>query len=127
MSGQDMRDAILAATERLIQGNPLRSDGKLTIKSLAIEAAVPRHQLTEVHTDLKDAFYARVRNEQEQPAALALERQRRVAAEQNAAEWRERARLAEAQVDELVRALHVVTQSASRAARTRTHLASVNG
>lgn len=46
---------------RLLDGIPLRSDGKLTVVSLAVEAGVKRHLLTHKHTDLRDRFYARVK------------------------------------------------------------------
>ncbi len=55
------RDEIEAAMNRLLDGIPLRSDGKLTIVSLAVEAGVKRHLLTHKHTDLRDRFYARVK------------------------------------------------------------------
>jgi hypothetical protein len=48
---------------------PLRSDGKLTIVSLAAEAAVKRHVLTHKHTDLKDLFNARVKAQHSAPAS----------------------------------------------------------
>ncbi len=50
------RVQIEAAMDRLLAGTPLRSAGKLTIVSLAIEADVMRHVLTHKHTDLKDRF-----------------------------------------------------------------------
>ncbi|MFE7837052.1 hypothetical protein ACFU53_13695 [Streptomyces sp. NPDC057474] len=43
---------------RLLAGAPLRSDGKLTIKSLAAEAGLRHNKLTHKHTGLKDLFYA---------------------------------------------------------------------
>lgn len=55
------RFEIRAAMERLLAGIPLRSDGALTVVSLAVEADVKRHLLTHRHTDLKDEFYAKVR------------------------------------------------------------------
>ena len=64
----DERAGIEAATDRLLDGMPLRSDGKLTIVSLAIEAGVKRHVLTHKHTDLKDLFYARVKAQHAIPA-----------------------------------------------------------
>lgn len=57
------RAAIAEAGRRLLAGEPTRSDGKLTIKSLAAEAGVKRWMLTERHTDLKDAFYEQVRGQ----------------------------------------------------------------
>lgn len=52
--------AITDAMIRLLVGAPLRSDGKLTIKSLAAEAGLRRNKLTHKHTGLKDLFYALV-------------------------------------------------------------------
>ncbi|MDK9497039.1 hypothetical protein QEZ40_001687 [Streptomyces katrae] len=63
------RDVIRAAMDRLLAGTPLRSDGALTILSLAAEAEVKRHVLTHRHTDLKDEFYARVRAQGHVPAS----------------------------------------------------------
>lgn len=57
------RAAIGEASRRLLAGEPTRSDGKLTIKSLAAEAGVKRWMLTERHTDLRDAFYEQVRGQ----------------------------------------------------------------
>jgi septal ring factor EnvC (AmiA/AmiB activator) len=55
------RDLIRAAMERTLAGTPERSNGALTVVSLAIEAGVPRNALTQRHTDLKDEFYQRIR------------------------------------------------------------------
>lgn len=67
------RDEIRAAIDRLLAGTSLRSDGALTVVSLAAEAAVKRHVLTHRHTDLKDEFYARVRAQGHTPTSeLAL-------------------------------------------------------
>ena len=63
------RDQIHAAMDRLLAGTPLRSDGALTVVSLAVEANVKRHVLTHRHTDLKDEFYARVRARGHVPAS----------------------------------------------------------
>ncbi len=65
----DERTQIEAAMGRLLDGAPLRSDGKLTIVSLAIEADVKRHVLTHKHTDLKDRFYARANAQVSVPAS----------------------------------------------------------
>ncbi|WP_199821144.1 hypothetical protein [Streptomyces fulvoviolaceus] len=54
-------EAITDAVIRLLVGTPLRSDGQLTIKSLAQEAGLKRNKLTHKHTGLKDLFYALVR------------------------------------------------------------------
>ncbi len=54
------RRAIRDAMTRLLDGQPVRSDGKLTVKSLADEAGVKRWILTHRHTDLQDEFRARL-------------------------------------------------------------------
>lgn len=72
----DERTQIEAAMDRLLAGTPLRSDGKLTIVSLAAEADVRRHVLTHKHTDLKDRFYAQVKAQDSIPASeTALRKQ----------------------------------------------------
>jgi len=65
----DERAEIEAAMNRLLDGVPLRSDGRLTIVSLAAEADVKRHVLTHKHTDLKDRFYAHVKAQDSVPAS----------------------------------------------------------
>ena len=62
-----IRDAMV----RLLEGDPIRSDGKLTVKSLAVEAGLKRWYLTHKHTDLRDEFYDRVRAQGTTPAAMA--------------------------------------------------------
>jgi uncharacterized coiled-coil DUF342 family protein len=52
---------------RLLVGVPLRSDGQLTIKSLAEEAGLRRNKLSHKHTELKDLFYALVRSQDNRP------------------------------------------------------------
>lgn len=64
------RREILAAIDRLLAGTPLRSNGKLTIVDLAIEADVKRWVLTHKHTDLKDLFNARLKAVDRQPPAI---------------------------------------------------------
>lgn len=61
MSHDKERENIRAAMDRLLAGTPLRSNGALTVLSLAAEEDVKRHVLTHRHTDLKDEFYAKVR------------------------------------------------------------------
>ncbi|MFF1657763.1 hypothetical protein [Streptomyces sp. NPDC058255] len=59
--------AITDAMVRLLIGLPLRSDGQLTIKSLAQEAGLKRNKLTHKHTGLKDLWYALVRAQHGRP------------------------------------------------------------
>lgn len=57
MTAQDLeRRSIRDAMDRLLAGKSIRSDGKLTIKSLAAEAGVKRWVLTHRHTDLGPEF-----------------------------------------------------------------------
>lgn len=64
------RRLIRDAMARLLDGDPIRSDGKLTVKSLAVEAGLKRWYLTHKHTDLRDEFYDRVRVQGTTPAAM---------------------------------------------------------
>ena len=64
------RRMIRDAMTRLLDGDPIRSDGKLTVKSLAAEAGLKRWYLTHRHTDLRDEFYDRVRDHHTTPAAM---------------------------------------------------------
>ena len=59
-TSEQERQAIRDAMTRLLDGAPVRSDGKLTIKSLADEAGVKRWLLTHKHLDLQDEFRSRV-------------------------------------------------------------------
>lgn len=53
---QAERDAIQAATRRLLAGTPTQSNGALTVLQLAAEAGVKRWVLTHKHPDLRKAF-----------------------------------------------------------------------
>ena len=64
------RRLIRDAMARLLDGDPIRSDGKLTVKSLAAEAGLKRWYLTHKHTDLRDEFYDKVRVQGTIPAAM---------------------------------------------------------
>lgn len=72
----DVRRTIRDAMDRLISGEPLCSDGKLTIKSLAEEAQIKRWLLTHRHTDLQAEFRARIANGDTPPALVALRDER---------------------------------------------------
>jgi hypothetical protein len=69
---ENTRRAIRDAMERLIQGKPIRSDGKLTVKSLADEAGVKRWVLTHQYTDLQSEFRSLIANQSEIPNVLHL-------------------------------------------------------
>lgn len=66
-----VRKKILSAMQRLLDGNPLRSTGRLSVSQLAIEADLPRWHLTHQHVDLKELFQAKVRATGSTPAAFA--------------------------------------------------------
>lgn len=62
MSGAaDERDRIRAAMNHILTGRPEHSNGALTIVALALAADVPRNALTQRHLDLKNEFYAKVK------------------------------------------------------------------
>ncbi len=68
--GREDRAEVAAITQamlRLLLGTPLRSGGKLTVKSLAEEAGLKRNKLTHKHRGLKDLFYALVEAQHSQP------------------------------------------------------------
>lgn len=78
---EHVRRVIRDAMDRLIDGKPLHSDGKLTVKSLAEEARVKRWILTHRHTDLQDEFRARITNANtEPPVVRALQEEKAAAA-----------------------------------------------
>ncbi|WP_329314413.1 hypothetical protein [Streptomyces sp. NBC_01262] len=52
------RRLIGEAAARLLAGTPQRSEGKLTVASLAIESGVPRHRLYEHHAESLSQFKA---------------------------------------------------------------------
>jgi AcrR family transcriptional regulator len=66
-----VRKKILAATERLLAGKPLRSTGRLSVSQLAVEAGVARWHLTHQHTDLKEMFQASVKSAAADPRQLS--------------------------------------------------------
>ncbi|MEU9472182.1 hypothetical protein AB0D78_37395 [Streptomyces avermitilis] len=63
---EDERSRIRTAMDRLLAGQPARSNGSLTVVALAAEAGVHRMALQKRHADLKEEFYARVRTETHQ-------------------------------------------------------------
>lgn len=54
------RRAIITAMNRLLAGAPQRSNGRLNVTQLAIEADLKRWHLTHQHPDLKDLFQQRI-------------------------------------------------------------------
>ncbi|MFD7407012.1 hypothetical protein ACFV7R_31035 [Streptomyces sp. NPDC059866] len=62
---------------RLLVGTPLRSDDRLTIKSLAQGAGLKRNKLTHQHTGLNGLFYALVRMQDRRPISCQTRRSAR--------------------------------------------------
>ncbi|WP_125677109.1 hypothetical protein [Amycolatopsis sp. WAC 04182] len=50
------RTQLKEASQRLLAGTPVRSDGALTISGLAREAGIPRYRVYEHHTDIASQF-----------------------------------------------------------------------
>ncbi|MGW4888241.1 hypothetical protein [Streptomyces murinus] len=63
------RERINAAIDRLLTGAPTRSSGSLTVEALAAEADVHRMALYKRHSDLRELFNERIRNETKQMPA----------------------------------------------------------
>ncbi|PAU44707.1 hypothetical protein CK936_33520 [Streptomyces albireticuli] len=63
--------------DRILSGTPQHSNGALTIVALATEADVPRNALTQRHLDLKNEFYAKVK-ERGQPTDVELRLRKQV-------------------------------------------------
>lgn len=120
MTNDSERSQIRAAMDRLLAGTPLRSDGALTVVSLAVEADVKRHLLTHRHTDLKDEFYARVKAQDRVPASEQELRDELKATRQKLAEAREENRQLKASVEAFARIVNVLTVENDRLARRQT-------
>lgn len=105
----DERAEIGVAMDRLLSGTPLRSDGRLTVVSLAVEAGVKRHVLTHKHTDLKDRFYARVKAQQSVPASEIALREQNAGLRRKLNEMRAERDEYKQAADALARALNVLT------------------
>jgi hypothetical protein len=105
----DERAEIEAAMDQLLGGTPLRSDGKLTIVSLAVEAGVKRHALTHKHTDLKDRFYARAKAQDSVPASETALREQNTELRRKLDDMRAERDEYKQAADALARALNVLT------------------
>ena len=105
----DERREIEAAMDRLLDGTPLRSDGKLTVVSLVAEAGVKRHVLTHKHTDLKDLFNARVKAQHSVPASENALREQNAELRRKLDDMRAERDEYKHAADALVRALNVLT------------------
>ena len=117
MASASERDLIRAAIDRLLAGTPLRSDGALTVISLATEADVKRHVLTHRHTDLKDEFYARVRAQGQVPASEAKLRDELADARHRLTEAQQENQQLRASVEAFARIANVLTIDNDRLCR----------
>ena len=100
--------AITDAMVRLLVGVPLRSDGQLTVKSLAEEAGLKRNKLTHKYTGLKDLFYALVRAQDHRPKNLDALHQRHDALRKRTESLRQERDALATQVQQLARVVHVL-------------------
>jgi septin family protein len=109
---QDERTRIRDATERLLAGQPVASDGALTIVALAAEAGVHRMALIKRHADLKTEFYERVRTDTQQITDEERQLRQTVAKlRQTITEQRSEIRDLRHQVTQLTLAAAVLTQA----------------
>jgi septin family protein len=113
---QDERTRIRAAADRLLAGQPVASDGALTIVALAAEAGVHRMALMKRHADLKNEFYERVRTQTQQPADEEIRLRQTIAKlRQTVTRQREQIRDLRHQVTQLALAAAVLTQNQAEA------------
>ncbi|MFI6495005.1 hypothetical protein [Streptomyces sp. NPDC050564] len=105
----DERSRIRAATDRILAGTPQHSNGALTIVAVAQEAQVPRNALTQRHPDLKNDFYAKVK-ERGQPTDSERRLRKKITKlkELRAADKEQLAQLA-TDVENLVRVVNQLT------------------
>ncbi|MFF9607653.1 hypothetical protein ACF1GY_36235 [Streptomyces sp. NPDC014684] len=101
-------ETITDAMIRLLVGTPLRSDGQLTIKSLAQEAGLKRNKLTHKHTGLKDLFYALVRMQGAQPKVADDLKRKNDELQQKLARLRTERDQLRTDFQQLVRVVHVL-------------------
>lgn len=106
------RRAIRDAMARLLDGAPVRSDGKWTIKSLAEEAGVQRWILTHRHTDLQVEFRDRVAAHGTESEPVRLLKEQLASATQENKNLRAQLREARATISMLERQIVVETLEA---------------
>lgn len=94
--------------DRLIDGNPLYSDGKLTVKALAEEARIKRWLLTHRHTDLQDEFRARIANTDSEPPAIRALQAAKTKADNHVKELTADVTALKATIHQLERIIHVL-------------------
>lgn len=112
------RRAIREAMTRLLEGEPVRSDGKLTIKSLAEEAGVKRWLLTHRHTDLQAEFRDRTAAHGTDPAPVRALKERLETLTEDNRRLREQLREAKGTIAMLERHIAVEALEAARSPTT---------
>lgn len=108
-SEDDERRTIRDAMDRLLAGTPIRSDGKLTVQSLAAEAGVKRWVLTHKFPDLQGEFRDRVKTHGSTPDALRAAVAKTEELTARLAEARARLQDAEADVQRYARVIQVLS------------------
>lgn len=109
------RRTIRDAMTRLLDGAPIRSDGKLTIKSLAEEAGVKRWILTHRHQDLQVEFKDRVARHGTDPEPVRMLKGHIEGLTEENRRLREQLREARATISMLERHIAVEALEAARA------------
>ena len=100
---------------RLLDGQPIRSDGKLTIKSLAEEAGLKRWVLTHKHTDLQAEFRARIELVNEIPGPLKKVNDQLEAAKERISKLSAELMESRATLERYARITHVLTLEVQKA------------
>lgn len=117
-----IRRLIREAMHRLIDGCPIRSDGKLTIKSLAAEADVKRWVLTHKHQDLQSEFHDRVQSSGSTPKALIMLTASNEKLKDEVAQLREKMRDLSEENHRMMRIIQVLTlENQNLREKTRRH------
>lgn len=126
MSDDDVRRAIRDAMVRLVEGKPLRSDGKLTVKTLAEEAGVKRWVLTHKHIDLQDEFRAMADGVGGEPAAVRSLREQVAERDQLISRLRSEIKELTNDRDQLERIINVMALEARQRAGEHAGIASLD-
>ncbi|MCM8551602.1 hypothetical protein [Streptomyces sp. STCH 565 A] len=113
-----VRREIIAAINRLLAGTPHRSNGRLNVTQLAVEADVKRWHLTHQHTDLKDQFQAEVARAEAKRAAAVEQADEYAELKRENAELRKHCRHLEARLEIYATALNqLALENAALSAR----------
>lgn len=113
-----VRREIIVAINRLLAGTPHRSNGRLNVTQLAVEADVKRWHLTHQHTDLKDQFQAEVARAEAKRAAAVEQADEYAELKRENAELRRHCRHLEARLEIYATALNqLALENAALSAR----------